>query len=172
MITELSENAVQERDDLVARIHVSFAGVVRGKEAVSWNECVARDMYESEAVCQAARLSDRDLHWSELIDDENWHPFPGIGGFSFINPQGFQYYLPPTMIRFLRGDNSEWYPGHLLSCIERNTDGPQVASWSKEQLSCVVHLIEFMALHDDETRYGVEMGYGNPWADALAQRWA
>lgn len=114
MLNDLGGQDRSERDEIIAHIQAAFADVTRGDRGIWWSECVAIDKYETENVCEAARLSDTDSPWSELVDKLDWQPFPGIGGLRFINAEGFRYYLPPTMIRFLRGDNSEWFPGHLL----------------------------------------------------------
>ena len=92
MSDDLNEQGRSERDTLIAEVHAAFAGVTRGDQAISWNECYALDNYETDAVCNAARRSDRDGQWTELIDDPEWDPFPGVGGFSFINAEGFRYY--------------------------------------------------------------------------------
>ena len=105
-------------DQVIALIDAAFGGVMRD-EGISWSECVVLDNYGSEAERAAARKLDHEPHWSKLVEDATWEPFPGVGGFSFIDALGFRYYLPPTMVRFVRGDISEWYPGHLLSVINR-----------------------------------------------------
>ncbi len=169
MIGELGEQAKAERDAIIAEIHVAFANVSRGEHGVSWSECYALDMYEPEDVCAAARRSDKDTHWSELCDDPHWEPFPGMGGFSFIDDRGFRYYLPPTMIRLLRGSAFEWYPGHLLSHIERFVEPRVPLMWPESQLRCVARFVSFMSRHDSEVRRWPEDP--NPWADAIAQRW-
>jgi len=170
MLEELSKQNQAERDSIIADIHVAFAGVVRGKHGISWKECEALDNYESNEACEAARRSDPDMAWSDLVEDTDWDPFPGIGGFSFINVQGFRYYLPPTMIRFLRGNNSEWFPGHLLGSISRFVD-PHMCPplWSEPQLQSIARFIAFMARHDAECR--VFPDEPNPWTEAISKHW-
>jgi hypothetical protein len=161
MLGALSDQDREERDAIVANIHAAFADVTRGEHGISWNESVALDNYEPEDICEAARRSDTDGHWSELIADSSWQPFPGIGGFSFINGEGFRYYLPPTMIRFLGGETTEWYPGHLLGVIERFME-PHLLPLSDRQLRCIARFISFMARHDDDP---------NSWMAAMDRRW-
>jgi hypothetical protein len=166
---ELTSQGRAERDAIIADIHSAFAGVGRGERAISWSECYALDMYEPEDVCEAARRSDTDTHWSELIASVDWQPFPGVGGFSFINAEGFRYYLPPTMIRFLGGDNSEWYPGHLLGVIERFTAPRLLPLWSESQLRSIARFVSFMARHDNEVC--LRPDEPNPWSEAIDRRW-
>lgn len=188
---ELPSEAAAERDAIIAEIHVAFATAKRGKPAISWSETRAIDNYEDAKGRDAARTLDTESHWSELVDDKRWQPFPGIGGFSFINAEGFRYYLPPTMIRCLRGDNSEWYPGHLLGCIEsfagesaarRLVAGPggevrvipdksRPVVWSTAQLVCITKFIAWMARHDPRLAWGESNGRENLWSGALERTW-
>ena len=168
-LNELNEHDRAERDALIADIHAAFAGVTRGRHGISWNECAALDMFESEESCEAARQSDSDQQWSELIADPDWDPFPGIGGFNFINSEGFRYYMPPTMIRFLRGDSSEWFHGHLLGVIERLVDPESRHLWSRPQLGCIARFIDFMSRHDNEVHH--DSDEPNLWADAFRRYW-
>lgn len=169
MLEDLNDKDRTERDAIVADIHAAFAGVARGQYGISWNECYALDNYEPAEVCEAARRSDSDTQWTELIADPNWEPFPGLGGFSFINAEGFRYYLPPTMIRFLGGDITEWYPGHLIGVIERFIDPHAPQLWSEPQLRCIARFVEFMARHDGES-FRIP-GEPNAWDQALRRRW-
>lgn len=162
----------EQRAEMVAEIHEAFGNVTRTKDAISWSECVALDNYESERTCLQARQSDSDVSWTKLVDDEFWEPFPGIGGFSFINFEGFRYYLPATMIRFVRGDNSEWYPGHLLGVINRFTSPDPSHSWSPKQLACIAHFFRFMSVYDEETQHFMEYDGTNEWETALNDRWS
>lgn len=153
-----------ERAPIIADIHRVFGSVTKGR-GYSWSECGALDDYEDVDGCARARALDTDTHWRELVDDATWEPFPGSGGFSFINHEGFRYYLPPTMIRFVSGNISEWFPGHLLREIDRFSD-EALGFWSQEQLACIARFIQYMSMHDedDESR--------GAWASALKARWS
>lgn len=133
----------EEAEALIAEIHEAFKHVTR-EFAVSWNETVAIDHYASQEERLAARATDTDTHWMQLVDDKNWSPFPGIGGFCFIDAKGFHYYLPPTMIRFLRGKLQEWFPGHLAKDMTRLID-LQDSMWTKRQLRCIAWFISYMS---------------------------
>ena len=167
MIQNLPPDVLVERDSIISDIHASFRDVTRCDAAISWNECVARDNYESDEACEAARHTDVDARWSDLIDDPSWFPFPGTGGFAFINAEGFRYYLPPTMIRLLRADDDEWYPGHLLQSINRFTEPHFLGLWSEPQLRCVARFVSFMARHDEDARTEEP----NPWSTAFEGTW-
>lgn len=157
-----------ERDALMAEIRTAFKDVTRNG-GISWNECDARDGYGTDEECAHARLSDTDTHWSQLVDDPAWDPFPGTGGFAFIDGIGFRYYLPPTMIRFLRGEITEWFPGHLLQSI----NGLVLNSsrfWTDEQVRCVARFIDLMSRleYPDWNHPHTDV---NPWKEALVQYW-
>lgn len=169
MFSNLSDRDRLERDAIIADIRAAFAEVVRGNDAVSWSECYVIDGYGSESEREDARQSDRESHWSELIDDPEWEPFPGMGGFCFINAEGFLYYLPPAMIRILSGRDEEGFPGQLLQSIDRFTDSQSSLRWSEAQRQSIARFISFMARHDDEVRFQPEEP--NPWVEALARRW-
>lgn len=169
MLTSLNDQDRSERNAIIAEIHAAFAGVTRGEHGISWKECEALDDYKPPEVCQVARQSDQDQQWTELIADPAWDPFPGNGGFCFINPEGFRYYLPPTMIRLLGGDDSEWFNGHLLGFIARNVDPEKPELWSPPQLRAIARFIEFMALHEDAAFRCP--GDANEWDQALRRHW-
>ena len=95
--------------------------------------------------------------------------FPGMGGFSFIEVKGLQYYLPPTMIRFLHGDNTEWFPGHLFGVIERWTHAWTLPYWTEAQIQCVARFISFMSRHDPDLLRNPNEE--NLWLEALHRRW-
>lgn len=107
-----SEALQAERAALWAEIDAAFATVRRGG-GVSWSESVVLDNYGSEAECAAARASDPDRHWSELVDDKNWVPLCGVGGFSFLDAIGFRYYLPAAMKRCIASGQDEGIQFHL-----------------------------------------------------------
>ncbi len=167
MSSELNENVRSERDAIIAEIHSAFGGVYLVNHGRTWSECDAADRYEHPD--EAESRSERLVAWTKLVDDQKWDPFPGMGGFSFIDVAGLQYYLPPTMIRFLRGDNTEWYPGHLIGVIERLTDAEKLSDWTEAQVHCIARFISFMSRHDPEL--GRCTTDANLWLDALHRRW-
>ena len=147
---------------IIEEICIAFADVKRDG-GISWSETEVIDGYGSEEERQQARGSDKDTHWNQLIDDPKWQPF-GFGGFNFIDEIGFRYYLPPTMIRFLRGDITEYFGGHLLSKIDgfvREGD----PMWTTEQLESIARFILFMAASDPDAEGR------RAWESGLKTRW-
>lgn len=90
-----------ERNALIPEIYAAFAGVSR-ESGVSWSEAVVIYNVGSEEDRMKARESDTDRSWMELADNEKWIAGPGVGGWSFLDPVGFRYYLPAAMIKQLR----------------------------------------------------------------------
>lgn len=161
-----THNSNAERDALIQEIHAAFADVTLD-EGCSWAQTVSHDNweYDEESLAKARKL-DKDTKWTQLVDDPKWHPFPGIGGFNFIDPIGFRYYLPPTLVRTLH-DNPEWYPGHLLSIIDHNF-GECPDLFNARQMACIARFIAHMAsLPNPE----YEFDPTNVWADAITSFW-
>lgn len=176
MLLPLNSQDLLDRDAIIADIYSAFGNVTRGPNAISWNETVAIDDYESAVECARARKSDTDRHWQELVDNPNWKPFPGIGGFGFINLEGFRYYLPPTLIRFLRDTAQEWFPNHLLGIIGGFIDIQSHTGLTPRQFHVVARFIEFMSKHDGGDGFDDE-GNVSPhharkaWENALNRGW-
>lgn len=151
-----------DRDRLIAKIGEAFRHVTL-TGGRSWVQCELLDTGLSTAHAPHSHRQ-RERPWQQLVDEPGWQPFPGVGGFAFIDAIGFRYYLPPTMIRFIRGDVSHYYDTHLPSIItgfvpmhgvtvEQDDD----ARWSVRQLRCIAQFIAFMASDrssnaDDESR--------------------
>lgn len=155
-----------ERDSVIADIQAAFECVSRGPNGVSWGECRALDLSEGEQAAARHRHIDPDGCWPDLITDPKWTPFPGVGGFAFMNAEGFRYYLPPTMIRMLLGNNEEWFPGHLLEFIERFVERDASGLWSDAQLRSIARFIDFMARQPPDFPDDP-----NPWQQALDRWW-
>lgn len=168
MLNKLGKQELTERDAIIAEITAAFKDVTRGKGAISWRQCVVLDNYGAETEC-LKQVPDDDLHWMELIDNKTWQPFPGIGGFAFINAEGFRYYLPPTIIRFLLNDITEWYSGHLLSSIDRFIDPQRSLVFTDPQIRSVARFIKFMA--DNTVVESYDPMAVNCWVEAIELRW-
>ena len=89
-----------EREALLAEINAAFAGVSR-ENGVSWSEREALDSYGSDEERAAARASDTEGRWQELIDDPSW-VFTGCADFAFLDAIGSRYYLAPAMVLSIR----------------------------------------------------------------------
>lgn len=155
------DNPGDERESLIAEIHAAFRDVNRDG-GVSWSETIEIDNHGSESARQAARRSDRDRHWSELVNDDKWDPGPGgsIGGFVFLDPIGFRYYLPAAMIRCLR---------HLedvgnVSCFLQSPDlnRPEDPVFDLQQCRCIARFLWYMAR---------EMEPSDDWLIPLERHW-
>ncbi len=182
----LSKDAVAERDAIIAEIHAAFGDVRRGPTAMSWQQTTAASLYEDVV---AARELDTDTRWTELVDDETWQPFPGAGGFVYLNVEGFQYYLPPTMIRMLRLQDVDFFSGHLLEQLDRfmsdpvsgdahsstwvyvPTGEPSRVIWTPAQMRCIARFISWMGKHDPHLEIFELIGDANPWRAALEVKW-
>ena len=182
----LSSEAAAERNAIIAEIHAAFGMVTRGPTAMSWQQALAADFHEDVV---AARNLDTDTCWAELVDDEAWVPFHGAGGFVFLNVEGFQYYLPPTMIRMLQWRDQEYFSGQLIEQIDRftaeqefkeahdstwvfvPTREPSRATWTPAQKKCIARFMSWMAKHDPQLEISEAIGDGNAWTAALDAGW-
>lgn len=150
-----------EREALIAEIYEAFRDVTR-EGGVSWSETFVLDDRGTEAECLAARAKDRDVRWTELVGDSTWEPDTGLGGFSFLDPIGFRYYLPAVMNRSVQLGYDAGVVYHLSiesppaaksfaadKDLLRDFD---VAAWQLEKLSllnerqrrCVARFVRFM----------------------------
>lgn len=167
MSIESNQAANSERDAIIADIHDAFGGDFLLNHGRTWTECEAADRYREPD--EGKSRAEREVAWTKLVDDQHWVPFPGMGGFSFIEVKGLQYYLPIVMIRFLRGDVSEWFPGHLLQTIERWTDAWTLPYWTPAQLHAIARFISFMSRHDQDVLRNPQAE--NPWLISLERKW-
>lgn len=154
----------------IALVYETFRGVTRAG-GVSWSEAVVIDDYGSDEQRAAARAADLESSWEQLVDDPEWDQHRGTGGFSFLDPIGFRYYIAPALIRELRHDEGTQGPidFHL-------THSPSFGDyWSLltaqerqcicEALKCLVQL-ESAALRDDPLAWmfrGWEEAYRSYW---------
>lgn len=147
-----------EREALIAEIYVAFRDVTR-EGGVSWSETGVLDDYGTEAERLAARDTDREWGWTELVDDSKWQPDTGWGGFSFLDAIGTRYYLPAALVRSVRLgrdvgiafhiDFSPPASGSLASSVINDFD---LVAYRTEQLSllddrqrrCVARFVRFM----------------------------
>lgn len=154
----MSSDLQSNRDTIVQEIQTAFADVTRD-EGVSWSETEVIDMSGSEEARRAARAQDTDRNWTELIDDPQWNA-PGIGGFSFLDPAGFRYYLPAAMIRSIRDDWQGDLTFHLT--LPSNPANPhhnlrmgnhRIERWSslnERQCKCIARFLRYMIARDEQ----------------------
>jgi hypothetical protein len=99
---DLPQNLALMREAVMQEICAAFAGVDRNG-TVSWSETKTLEKYGcTKDECREARESDRENGWEQLVDDENWIPDTGWGGWAWLEPKGFHYYLPAAMIRCIK----------------------------------------------------------------------
>lgn len=163
------EHLHRERALLIAEIYDAFEDVTR-EGGVSWNETYAIDDYASDEECERARASDTDHSWQELVDDEEWKPHEGCGGFSFLDAIGYRYYLAPKLIRSLR-DESDFGLVSRLTLSNGELRDYRLSQWSmltERQRRCVAR---FLVFQRDWDRLS---GSSRPslWQEPLDSYWA
>ncbi len=158
----LSEQLLREQAALLAEIDAAFADVNRDG-GVSWSEAEAIDDRYSESERLEARQSDKDLHWSELVNDKTWDYELGMN-WCFLDPIGFRYYLPPSMKRCMmiggHGFPLRFWLEHRGS--ESSAPTTRVHSLLNErQRVCVGRFLRFM----------VDMSREEEWGEDVAGEW-
>ena len=103
---EVPERFRGEQRSVEAQIRDAFRGVTR-EGGVSWSESVIVDGDGSGRTREQARLEDTETAWEELVDDPSWQHEVGMGGFNFLDPIGYRYYIAPAMIRCIREGGGE-----------------------------------------------------------------
>lgn len=168
-----------ERNALIAEIYAAFKGVSR-KGGVSWNETKVIDGYGSDEDRRKARATDTDRSWKELATNQKWDVFLGIGGFPFLDPIGFCYYLPAAMIRnILDGEKQD-----VSFALELNkATKPRglklrdnlIHKWSlldDRQRRCVARFIRFMIAWEEAIMDEEFPGYeAEQWRTAYERYW-
>ena len=158
------------RRSVIAEIYDAFASVSR-EGGVSWSESVVVDDYGGEEECAEARRSDKDTHWSQLVDDSNWNASASsaFGGFSFLDPIGFRYYLAPSLVRCVRNDDNVPDLDSLLGAPGPKFEGyrhTQLSLLDNSQRRCIARCLLFMAREDEATE-----GYVDHWLSVLNSGW-
>jgi hypothetical protein len=99
-MVQMSEaNTFEERRDaLIAEINHAFDGVSRGY-GITLHEAIALDDYAPQEERMAARRRDRESSWQEVTDQDVLECQSAL---SFLDPEGFRYYIPTFMILGLK----------------------------------------------------------------------
>jgi hypothetical protein len=143
----LTQELIGERDGLLREIDAAFDGVSR-EGGVSWSESRVLDDQGTPAERAAARSRDREEDWRQLVDDPGWVVDPGSGGFYFLDPIGFRYYLPAAMVRCVVSGQDEGVLPHL-TVYPGQSSRPPLAQWSRldmRQRRCVARFLRYMHL--------------------------
>lgn len=114
---------------LEATIYAAFARARLSPHAISWSQAQWMDASGDDAeialIVVGEDEPDRRRSWRRLINDPSWEPCRTFGILEELNAEGLQYYLPPIMMRILRGTmqltTTTWFINDLLSTINRLT---------------------------------------------------
>lgn len=162
------QTLVHYRTAVIEEIAWAFRHVTR-EGGVSWSETEVLDNYGGEVECAAARESDKDRHWSELVNDSRWDD--RRDAFSLLDPVGYRYYLPLVMTRAAnhqsRAELSIYLTLDTTRCEQRDWRLAKWSAFTDEQCAAVARFLHFMAL--DNAVEG--RGYGNQWIEALNSHW-
>lgn len=158
----------RERHALIAQIRSDFSDVSRAG-GVSWSETGVIDNDGTDEECFAARSSDTDRHWTDLIDDPGWSPEVLLGGFSFLDPIGARYYLPASMVRTLKQDSTfsmlssvltvRCQDGRVEACIRE-----RYGQLTAPQAKCLARFLRFMIAAAEAQEGEIE---ADCWREAL-----
>jgi len=162
----------REREELIAEINAAFAGVTR-EGGVSWSESEVRDHYGTIEERARARARDQERSWEELVDDPAWHPDPGVGGLSFVDPIGFRYYVPAAMTRYLRGEGEFSLASYLTLRDEFREH--TLGTWSlldARQRACVRRFLRHvLAVEEPPVDPEARPGWWDPAFEAEGYPW-
>ncbi|MEZ6235763.1 MAG: DUF6714 family protein [Phycisphaerales bacterium] len=178
MASQLPDHLKAEQAAVEADIRAAFHGVGRG-HGVSWSESEAIDNYSSLPDRAKARSKDTERRWEELVDDPNWNPGPGIGGFSFLDPIGYRYYIAPAMIRVVRAGSDQWGIDFALT-VNDEFWAHRIGLFKPAQGAAIARFLRFMISVDQAARDEFAASYGGVgsdikwtcgWRRALESHW-
>lgn len=155
---------------LEAAIYAAFARARLSVQAISWSQAqwidASGDSPEIAAIVVGDEEPDRRRSWRRLINDSSWDPCRTFGILEQLDPEGLQYYLPPIMMRILRGtirlDATTWFTKDLLTATQRltapqheqvfvadsnavTTIGPKPKQiWTPEQTDCITQFTAWL----------------------------
>ncbi len=185
MIQIKDKSLSDERDAILADLYTHFGNVTR-EGGVSWAEADVIDGWGSERECAAARASDTDTSWTELVEDENW--WSDCVGFSFLDAIGFRYYAVAAIVRSLHTMSDAGILWYLDAGPHDKYGDSQLALFTNDQRACVARFLWFMARAIQTARvpgaaeWEVEARNSDPsrkdlfyesepWLEALHSRW-
>ncbi len=164
-----SEQLLREQAALLAEIDAAFADVSRDG-GMSWSESVVIDDHGSESERLEARRSDKDRHWSELVEDNAWEPGVGCGGWSFLDTIGTRYYLPAALKRsVMEGEDAGVQFALTFGGREPgNWAKTKYAIFDDRQRGCVARFLLFMIEVSRQEEWGHDM---EAWRKTLESGW-
>jgi len=165
MMTKVSGHLQTERDALIEEIHAAFWSVTR-EGGVSWSEATVIDDCGSKRKRDEARARDVDSSWVQLTSDDEWVAGPGIGGWSFLDPIGFRYYLPAAMIKMIEVGHAAFPCNSLDIVLLADSDyrQNQFSLLDERQRRCVARFIKHMIAWEEEI-------WRPKWPDYEATGW-
>lgn len=172
MLDDLPSHVAQQRIEALAAIRAAFRGA-RRSGGVSWSESRVIDNYGNETERAEARARDTDTSWEDLVGNPNWKPSLGTGGFSFLDPIGFAYYLPAAMTRAILdgwGESTAFAltvnpPGHGL----RDYRLEQWRAMDEGHGRAIAKFLRYMIALTEHRGDEVD---ADTWRDALNSHWA
>ncbi|MCC6322536.1 MAG: hypothetical protein IT438_13995 [Phycisphaerales bacterium] len=162
----------KERAGLLEHIDAVFRDVSRAG-GVSWSQAEATDRCCSVDEVAREGREDTDHHWTELLEEHrDWEPAPGLGGFSFLDPIGFRYYLPAAMVLCVRGGCDRGILFHLAVGARRHRGG-QIMLRKFEILTVPQRLCvrRFVAYMIEATLMSGDEYEAEGWLDAFTDYW-
>src|SRR5436190_3794481 len=165
MSRQLPEKLREEAKQVENQMRRVFQGVTR-EGGISWSGALVVDRHGSPDEIAAAASKDADTSWEDLIDDPEWEEEPGMGGFNFLDPIGFRYYIAPAMIRSARRGYGEFI-GYALT-VDGNFKEELVSALTEPQSRAIARFVRFMIVtHAAE---GNDI-YGESWRLAYRLYW-
>lgn len=170
-----------ERDAMLDEIRRVFADVTR-EGGVSWSEADVIDGNGTAKAMSAARAACKDRGWTELAADESWAIHPGWGGFAFLDPIGFRYYLPAAMTRALLTLESATLDTSLIAHTHDKYKTKQLSLLTPDQCLCVARFLSLLDRierdeNDRKRSVATFWSWGpldegvSQWSSALNSRW-
>ena len=146
---------------LLAEIKKVFLKVQRGG-GVTLHETAVLDHYGSEEMQRHARRKDNDRHWWDVRDE--WiEAFGGVGGLSFLDAEGFRYYLPAYMSYWLRSGQE---PNLLTFHLENPNRYGFDTLFSPTEKSTIAKFLDYVRIHFQENRHA-KRALDNYWGRFL-----
>jgi hypothetical protein len=123
---------------MLAEIREAFSGVTR-EGGCSWSQAYANDMNEPNPA-----VDDPDRDWLEVARDPRWRMDPGLGGFSFLDPIGFRYYLAAAMWRLVNEPDSGDISYHLQRSQHDRGREKRWSLFEPRQVRTVARFVAYM----------------------------
>jgi hypothetical protein len=142
----VADDLSEIRRQLLDEIYRVFAGVHRDG-GVSWSQADALDDWGATIDSTMwARKQDTESGWEDLVSDQEWITDKMYGGFCFLDPIGFRYYLPAAMVRGIN-EGTDFLHFHLRPTRPVNPEegvdsiDEQTSLLTVEQKRCVAHYL-------------------------------